>query len=285
MPQQNIEVTPAEKPADSLNPFTFFREDRPLGDNPWPPNSSLWELFEDCTARTREKLDSLWTEFQQRHDPTAMTAPEILRLKLTARLTRLDIIVGQMLKACPPVDEAMALEYENWLEDLMGKERTAVLGLVNKGASSDADASIFLDFNEAEFTRRLMLKHQELKRAFHAERTRLIRGRRLAEKAAGTDERMATEGYAPVEPQVQSGVTETQEAPARQDLTHDDLVAVVVKNFGLTSGRQFVDFYKSLDVCISASEFAAWQRSDRKHCGKKKWNRLDNAARKLATKP
>ena len=95
--------------------------------------------------------------------------------------------------------------------------------------------------------------------------------------AAGTDERLVAEGN------VQDRVTGTQEAPARQDLTHDGLVELVVKNFGRTSGNQFVNFYAPLKV--SASEFAAWQRSDRKHCGRKKWNCLDNAAGKLGTKP
>ena len=191
MPQKT-DSAPAEKPDDSLNPFTFFREDRPLGDNPWPPNSSLSELFEECAAQTKEKLDSVWTEFQQQHDPAAATAAEILKLKIAARLRRLDIIVNQMLKVCPPTDEAMSLDYENWLEGLMAKERTAVLDLVNKGASSEVDASIFLDFDEDEFTRCLVLKHLEYKKAHHSERTRVIRERRLASgTTAGTDARVA----------------------------------------------------------------------------------------------
>jgi hypothetical protein len=176
----------------TLNAFTFFREDRPLGDNPWPPNSRLWEMFEEHTALTKEKLDSVWIEFQQRYNPMSTTAPEILKLKLTARLTRLDIKASQALKASPPVDEALSKAHENWLEGLMEKERTDVLDLVNKGASSEADAQIWLDFNENEFTRLLALKLQEYKRALHLEATRLIRERRLTRKAAAQHTESAT---------------------------------------------------------------------------------------------
>ena len=94
------------------------------------------------------------------------------------------------------------------------------------------------------------------------------------------------EGSAPepsAEPQVRDRVTGTQEAPARQDLTHYDLVECVVKNYGSTSGKRFVDFYKPLSD-ISASEFAAWRRSDHKHCGKHKRMLLDKVARELAAK-
>jgi hypothetical protein len=67
-------------------------------------------------------------------------------------------------------------------------------------------------------------------------------------------------------------------APATTD--HDRRVAKVHKHLR-SLGKPDKSFYEPLGGQITHSEFCAWKRDDRKHCGKRKWGRLDAAADQL----
>ena len=76
-----------------------------------------------------------------------------------------------------------------------------------------------------------------------------------------------------------SGVTEnttgSQQAPSR----HRERLARVERNFGCAGKPRFTEFYKRLGV--TNPEFCAWKREDRRHCGRVKQQRLNQAADKL----
>src|SRR5262249_4407011 len=104
----------AEFPSDT---FTFFKEPRPLGDNPYSLDSSRWHDFEEATYNAKKELDSLWLEYLQSYGPAA-THADIFALILQGRLKRLDIIAEEML-GVHVIDESTAGQYEDWLVNLM----------------------------------------------------------------------------------------------------------------------------------------------------------------------
>jgi hypothetical protein len=62
-------------------------------------------------------------------------------------------------------------------------------------------------------------------------------------------------------------------------LDHAGKVAKVQQRFHGAGKPKYTKFYSSLgEPVIRSSEFHAWKRADRKHCGTQKWNRLDAAA-------
>ncbi|HUA82653.1 MAG TPA: hypothetical protein VMB85_02265 [Bryobacteraceae bacterium] len=155
--------------------FTLFKEPRPLGANPFPLNTPCWEKFEVFTAQTKEKLDTLWAGYQESYNRST-PIPERLKLILDARFRRLDIITGQMLKACPPVDEVIAAAYEEWLENLMRSEQRDVLELIDEKPPNEPVPSRRMYFDESEYARLLIFKHQEYKKTFDSDRRRVLEG-------------------------------------------------------------------------------------------------------------
>ena len=65
------------------------------------------------------------------------------------------------------------------------------------------------------------------------------------------------------------------------DRLHLDRVAKVEYSYGNEGQPPFVAFYRPLIPPPSHSEFAAWMRGDRRHCGSQKWAAIDKAADNL----
>jgi hypothetical protein len=65
---------------------------------------------------------------------------------------------------------------------------------------------------------------------------------------------------------------------------HQERVAKVQRNFGVSGKPAEAEFYRSITIDgkrISHSEYGAWKRKDHAKCGKAKWAALDLAANGL----
>jgi hypothetical protein len=161
----------------AMDPFTFFKEPRPLGDNPHPPDSSLWHGFEQATHEAKRELNSLWSDYT-RSNASMVSPSEVLALVLDARLKRLDIVADRMLRIAV-AEEKTAQLYEEWLADLMRAEEKSVLDLVRDQIPYYGE---FL--NHEAFTQALLLRQQSYKEKCDSKVVRLIRARSAASAAA-----------------------------------------------------------------------------------------------------
>ena len=162
-----------------MDAFTFFKEPRPLGGNPHPPDSLLWDGFEEATYKAKKELDSLWSDYTRRYAGTRSPS-EALALILDARLKRLDIIAEWMLRIFV-AEENTAQLYEDWLADLMRAEEKDVLDLVHEKMPRYAEY-----FNHEEFTETLVLRQQSFKEKCDSKVVQLIHERRTAHAGAST---------------------------------------------------------------------------------------------------
>jgi len=158
------------------NPFTFFKEARPLGDNPYPAESSVWHAFEEETHVAKNKLDSLWSDYLGCYAPAESHA-EILALILEARLKRLDII-AECMRRVFVADPETGQHYEDWVADFMRAEEQDVQDLVQKEVPHYSRY-----FDHEKFMHSLLLRQQSYKKTNDSNVIGLIRQRQATREA------------------------------------------------------------------------------------------------------